>query len=314
MKTILHPDYWVEVPEGEYTTGITPAQREYLQQLFRWENDYAARPLLQRNMLDDALENLRNGKSISDRYVETFAKFDPPVLGILAALFSFDRKVVYLKRFYMARFPVTATQYHEFLHGTSPKNLNGMLDEPEFYEFRAGFFRRKKRRVYPRCAAQVQPEQAIAFCNQLGARLPTSLEWEKAARGYVGNLYPWGDEWDINAGFFYYGQERENTGFGGKPPIDACPKNVSPYGVWGMAGGIPELVSASAIGSSVNYHFSGERTVWEYRGEGLRVEIRGCYPRHSSARTAYRDHLLAQSGYDEFPTPRSLRLVIDELP
>jgi formylglycine-generating enzyme required for sulfatase activity len=298
MKNILHPDYWVEIPEGEYVTGITPAQHEYLYHLYRLQIGYAGLPPYRQNMIDDLFEESRSGKQLSPKE---------------AGPFSFERKVIYLKKFYMARFPVTRSQYDNFLRGTSPENLNGMLDAPEFYEFRTGFFL-KKVRVSRRCAAKVQLEETMAFCKQLGARLPTYWEWEKAARGHEGRLYPWGDEWDINAGFFHYGQEIEKECGDGKPPIDAYPKNVSSFGVWGMAGGIPELVAESATGASVTHLHSGEFPPSDYKGDGLRVKIRGIYPRHSSAQTAYRDHLLVQPGYDEFPTPRSLRLVMDELP
>ena len=67
-------------------------------------------------------------------------------------------------------------------------------------------------------------------------RLLHSLEWEKAARGVDGRSYPWGDRWDLT--FTHVRQSIE-----GRPhtsPVGHFERDVSPYGVRGLAGNVRE--------------------------------------------------------------------------
>ena len=77
---------------------------------------------------------------------------------------------------------------------------------------------------------------ALAFCKHLGKRLPTEAEWEKAARGPHGNLYPWGNDFDSSKA--NYGRHHDAT-----LPIDSYPEGASYYGVYNMAGNVFEWVS-----------------------------------------------------------------------
>jgi formylglycine-generating enzyme required for sulfatase activity len=79
-------------------------------------------------------------------------------------------------------------------------------------------------------------EDAKAFCEYRGKRLPTEAEWEKAARGPKANLYPWGNEFD--PGRVNYGKNHDAT-----MPVDAYPEGVSYYGLYNMAGNVFEWVS-----------------------------------------------------------------------
>lgn len=79
-------------------------------------------------------------------------------------------------------------------------------------------------------------EDAKAFCEFRGKRLPTEAEWEKAARGPNANLYPWGNDFDPTKANF--GRNREAT-----MPVDSFPDAVSYYGIHNMAGNVFEWVA-----------------------------------------------------------------------
>lgn len=78
--------------------------------------------------------------------------------------------------------------------------------------------------------------QARAFCAWSGKRLPTEKEWELAARGTDGRIYPWGDSPPTC--------ERAHTSSCGETPADVGgrPAGASPFGVLDMAGNVDEWV------------------------------------------------------------------------
>ncbi len=136
---------------------------------------------------------------------------------------TFHRSVVF-PRFAIDATPVTNSQYAEFLAGSSwqpkhPENFlkhwipgkppAGLEDHPVVY---------------------VSLEDARAYADWVGKRLPTEEEWQYAAQGTDARVYPWGNEMRPNCC---------NDGLsGGTTPVKAFPAGCSPFGCYDLCGNV----------------------------------------------------------------------------
>ncbi|MCS6836814.1 MAG: SUMF1/EgtB/PvdO family nonheme iron enzyme [Anaerolineae bacterium] len=80
---------------------------------------------------------------------------------------------------------------------------------------------------------------ANAYCQAIGRRLPTEAEWERAARGDDGRIYPWGNQWSETLAK----TNRPREAALGTVAIGTYPLGASPYGLLDMAGNVAEWVN-----------------------------------------------------------------------
>ena len=135
---------------------------------------------------------------------------------------------VYLDAYFFDKDQLTVGEYAKFLDATShgaPPEWNIMS--------------RTMHRNRP--VVNVDWADAAAYCTWAGKRQPTEAEWEKAARGTDGRVYPWGNDSpsSLHANYGKYGTNDLEA----LSPVGSLEKGKSFYGVYDMAGNVWEWVS-----------------------------------------------------------------------
>ena len=168
---------------------------------------------------------------------------DEGILGVDVGVDQLPQREVFLKTFYIDKYEVTVREYKEFAKATGhPLPALLTADTDTNTDTKKKWAEAVK---YPPIEDDfpindVPYMDAESYCKWAGKRLPTEEEWEKAARGTDGRLYPWGNDKKIGkANTIEWSKEKVAA-----VAVGSFPTDVSPYGVYDMAGNIMEWTSS----------------------------------------------------------------------
>jgi formylglycine-generating enzyme required for sulfatase activity/tRNA A-37 threonylcarbamoyl transferase component Bud32 len=148
----------------------------------------------------------------------------PPVMTETWFGMEWPEERVALGPFYIDRHPVTNAQYKAFLDATH----HAPPPSPDWTDMEI------KPGGQGKPVTDVNLSDAAAYAKWAGKRLPREAEWEKAARGIDGRLFPWGNNWDPILCDALESDTAETSA------VDLVAAGRSPYGASDMAGNVQE--------------------------------------------------------------------------
>ncbi|MEM7125624.1 MAG: SUMF1/EgtB/PvdO family nonheme iron enzyme [Chloroflexota bacterium] len=192
-------------------------------------------------------------------FTQAFALAPPPEAdvyvripaGVLEPSDGSDEPVQ-INEFWMRRTEVTNQQYQRCVDADfCQPPLNDHWDKPESANLPVTW---------------VTWDQANAYAEWVGGRLPTEAEWEWACRGDDGRIYPWGNQEPSETLLNYNGNNE------GVAPVGSYPEGVNPFGLYDMAGNVWEW-TADEVESNPNRHWLRGGGYWN-DAEGVRCAAR----------------------------------------
>jgi len=135
---------------------------------------------------------------------------------------------MHIKSFFIDKYPVTNADFRKFLDAThyQPKDALNFLRDWKDGTFPQGWDNRP--------VTWVSLEDSRAYATWAGKRLPHEWEWQYAAQGTDGRLYPWGQEWNASA---VPVPDKSRT-MRGPDAVDVHPGGASPFHVMDMVGNV----------------------------------------------------------------------------
>ena len=133
---------------------------------------------------------------------------------------------VYTSGYYIDKYEVSNKDYQAFMDATGHP-APSFWDDPRFNDLEQP-------------VVGVSWHDAMSYAKWKGRRLPTEAEWEKAARGNDGRLWPWGRKFDKGFFFFFVNIFGQNDNYAHTAPVNYYHSGVSPFGLYNTAGNVWE--------------------------------------------------------------------------
>jgi formylglycine-generating enzyme required for sulfatase activity len=146
-------------------------------------------------------------------------------IGAVKPLFvdQHPSRKIFLGSYYIDKYEVTNEEYKRFLDTSGYDELPGHWEK--------GTYAKGKGR-YP--VTHVTWREALTYCLWAQKTLPSEAQWEKAARGVDGLVYPWGNDYEKGSSNMDIDGARALT------EVGKYPDDVSPYKVYDLGGNVME--------------------------------------------------------------------------